>query len=133
MATVTTRPGPGGDVAAGGDDIATAGIPAPIKDPIDPTPTRAKTFAAMMAREFRVLGRNAVSTFTRAVMQPLLFVFVFSYVLPKIGGGMMIGGAGAGAGSGGANFATILVPGLMASMLLMQGIFGTTMPLVMEF
>jgi ABC-2 type transport system permease protein len=87
----------------------------------------------MMAREFRVLGRNAVSTFTRAVMQPLLFVFVFSYVLPKIGGGMMIGGAGAGAGSGGANFATILVPGLMASMLLMQGIFGTTMPLVMEF
>jgi ABC-2 type transport system permease protein len=98
-----------------------------------PRPTLAKTFAAMMAREFRVLGRNAVSTFTRAVMQPLLFVFVFSYVLPKIGGGMMIGGAGAGAGSGGVNFATILVPGLMASMLLMQGIFGTTMPLVMEF
>jgi ABC-type polysaccharide/polyol phosphate export permease len=39
----------------------------------------------------------------------------------------------AGASGGGVNFATILVPGLMASMLLMQGIFGTTMPLVMEF
>jgi ABC-2 type transport system permease protein len=135
MATVTTRPGPGGDVAAGGDDIATAGIAALINDAIEPRPTLAKTFAAMMAREFRVLGRNAVSTFTRAVMQPLLFVFVFSYVLPKIGGGLMVGGgAGAGAAaSGGVNFATILVPGLMASMLLMQGIFGTTMPLVMEF
>ena len=134
MATITTRPGPGGDVAAGADEIATAGIAALINDAIEPRPTLAKTFAAMMAREFRVLGRNAVSTFTRAVMQPLLFVFVFSYVLPKIGGGMMIGGGGAGAAaSGGVNFATILVPGLVASMLLMQGIFGTTMPLVMEF
>ena len=31
------------------------------------------------------------------------------------------------------NFATILVPGLMASMLLMQGIMAVTFPLVMEF
>ena len=124
--------------APGTDEVAAASIAALVNDAIVPRPTLAKTFAAMMAREFRVLGRNAASTFTRAVMQPLLFVFVFSYVLPKIGGGMMIGGAGAGAGGSGGtgsgvNFATILVPGLMASMLLMQGIFGTTMPLVMEF
>ena len=52
-----------------------------------PHPTLLKTFGAMMAREFRVLGRNAPSTFIRAVMQPLLFVFVFAYVLPKIGSG----------------------------------------------
>ena len=52
-----------------------------------PHPTLWKTFAAMMAREFRVLGRNAPSTFIRAVMQPLLFAFVFAYVLPKIGSG----------------------------------------------
>ena len=91
----------------------------------------------MMAREFRVLRRNAVATFTRAVMQPLLFVFVFAYVFPKIGGGFMLGGAAAGgtgaAAAGGVNFATILVPGLMASMLLMQGIMAVTFPLVMEF
>ena len=91
----------------------------------------------MMAREFRVLRRNAVATFTRAVMQPLLFVFVFAYVFPKIGGGFNLGGgaaAGAGAAAaGGVNFATILVPGLMASMLLMQGIMAVTFPLVMEF
>ena len=104
-----------------------------------PRPTLIKTFGAMMAREFRVLRRNAVGTFTRAVMQPLLFVFVFAYVFPKIGGGFMLGGAGAaGAGAGAAaggsvNFATILVPGLMASMLLMQGIMAVTFPLVMEF
>ena len=92
----------------------------------------------MMAREFRVLRRNAIATFTRAVMQPLLFVFVFAYVFPKIGGGFNLGGgataAGAGAAAaGGVNFATILVPGLMASMLLMQGIMAVTFPLVMEF
>ena len=52
-----------------------------------PRPTLLKTFNAMMAREFRVLRRNAIATFTRAVMQPLLFVFVFAYVFPKIGGG----------------------------------------------
>ncbi len=101
-----------------------------------PRPTLVKTFNAMMAREFRVLRRNAIATFTRAVMQPLLFVFVFAYVFPKIGGGFMLGGGAAAAGAaaaGGVNFATILVPGLMASMLLMQGIMAVTFPLVMEF
>jgi ABC-2 type transport system permease protein len=120
-----------------------AGAPTPaevaalIADAPEPRPTLARTFGAMMAREFRVLRRNAISTFTRAVMQPLLFVFVFAYVFPKIGGGFMLGGAaaaGAGAAAaGGVNFATILVPGLMASMLLMQGIMAVTFPLVMEF
>jgi ABC-type polysaccharide/polyol phosphate export permease len=74
--------------------------------------------------------------FTRAVMQPLLFVFVFAYVFPKIGGGFNLGGGASASGAsvpGGINFATILVPGLMASMLLMQGIMAVTFPLVMEF
>ncbi len=100
-----------------------------------PRPTLLRTFNAMMAREFRVLRRNAISTFTRAVMQPLLFVFVFAWVFPKIGGGFSLGGAGAAGATakGSVNFATILVPGLMASMLLMQGIMAVTFPLVMEF
>jgi len=120
-----------------------AGAPTPaeiaalIAEAPVPRPTLIKTFNAMMAREFRVLRRNAIATFTRAVMQPLLFVFVFAYVFPKIGGGFVLGGgasaAGAGAAASGVNFATILVPGLMASMLLMQGIMAVTFPLVMEF
>jgi ABC-2 type transport system permease protein len=118
--------------AASADAPVAASIAALITNAPVPHPTLWKTFAAMMAREFRVLGRNAPSTFIRAVMQPLLFAFVFAYVLPKIGSGFSTGAAGAGAG-GGVTFATILVPGLMGSMFLMQGIFGTTMPLVMEF
>ena len=118
-------------------------IAALIAEAPEPRPTLLRTFGAMMAREFRVLRRNAIATFTRAVMQPLLFVFVFAYVFPKIGGGFNLGGAAAAragaAGSSGVtgadsvNFATILVPGLMASMLLMQGIMAVTFPLVMEF
>jgi ABC-2 type transport system permease protein len=113
-----------------------AQIAALIAEAPTPRPTLLRTFNAMMAREFRVLRRNAIATFTRAVMQPLLFVFVFAYVFPKIGGGFNLGGgagAGAAAGAGSINFATILVPGLMASMLLMQGIMAVTFPLVMEF
>jgi ABC-type multidrug transport system permease subunit len=118
-----------------GDAEVAASIAALITDAPVPHPTLWKTFAAMMAREFRVLGRNAPSTFIRAVMQPLLFAFVFAYVMPKIGSGFSVGAssAAAGAPAGDINFSTILVPGLMGSMFLMQGMFGTTMPLVMEF
>jgi ABC-type multidrug transport system permease subunit len=93
-----------------------------------PQPTLGRTFAAMLARDVRVLRRNAINTFVRAVMQPLLFVFVFTYVIPGIGGGFRFG-----AGRPGLTFGTILVPGLMASVILAQGILAVTFPLVMEF
>jgi ABC-2 type transport system permease protein len=128
MAT-TVQPLNIGAAASAQDAAVSEAIASLITDAPVPHPTLAKTFAAMMAREFRVLGRNAPSTFVRAVMQPLLFAFVFAYVLPKIGSGF----SATGAGASGVNFSTILVPGLMGSMFLMQGIFGTTMPLVMEF
>jgi ABC-type multidrug transport system permease subunit len=129
--TTPTITPPAGD-AGQSEPRTAAGIAALIAEAPVPQPTLPRTFAAMMAREFRVLRRNAAGTFMRTVMQPLLFVFVFTYVMPKIGGGVMFGSAGA-AGAGSVNFATILVPGLMASMLLMQGIMAVTFPLVMEF
>src|SRR6202012_3009140 len=129
MATTTAPAGIG--ATSGGDAPVAASIAALITDAPVPQPTLLKTFGAMMAREFRVLGRNAPSTFIRPVMQPLLFAFVFAYVLPKIGSGF--GTARAGAAAAGLTVATILVPGLMGSMFLMQVMFGTTMPLVIEF
>src|SRR6266702_6308210 len=135
--TTTTRNAPA-ETAERIKVPASTEVAALIAEAPVPRPTLLRTFGAMMAREFRVLRRNAIATFTRAVMQPLLFVFVFAYVFPKIGGGFNLGGgataAGAGAAAaGGVNFATILVPGLIASMLLMQGIMAVTFPLVMEF
>src|SRR5215472_19185074 len=127
---ITTKPV--SIASASGDDApVAASVAALITEAPVPHPTLWKTFAAMMAREFRVLGRNAPSTFIRAVLQPLLFAFVFAYVMPKIGSGFSVAPSAAGGGS--INFATILVPGLMGSMFLMQGMFGTTMPLIMEF
>ena len=139
--TMTTRKAPPPGATAPVKAPSPTEIAALIADAPEPRPTLLRTFGAMMAREFRVLRRNAVATFTRAVMQPLLFVFVFAYVFPKIGGGFNLGGGAAAAGAraagvtagGSVNFATILVPGLMASMLLMQGIMAVTFPLVMEF
>ena len=59
-------------------------------------------------------------------MQPLLFVFVFTYVFPKIGQG--IGGA-----SGAAEFSSLLVPGVVAIACIFQGIQAVALPLVQEF
>jgi ABC-2 type transport system permease protein len=65
--------------------------------------------------------------FVRVIMQPLLFVFVFSYVLPTIGAANAITTtAPAGA------FATILVPGLVAMSMNFQGIQAAALPLVSE-
>jgi ABC-2 type transport system permease protein len=130
VTTTTTRQAPPQEPAGA---PSASDIAALIADAPEPRPTLIRTFNAMMAREFRVLRRNAIATFTRAVMQPLLFVFVFAYVFPKIGGGFNLGGSAAAGAAGRINFATILVPGLMASMLLMQGIMAVTFPLVMEF
>ncbi|HEY2579568.1 MAG TPA: ABC transporter permease [Streptosporangiaceae bacterium] len=127
MTTTTGVPRTGEQSLAPGTGAGAASI---ITDAPAPRPTLARTFAAMMAREGRVLRRNLIATSTRSIMQPLLFVFVFTYVMPKIGGSGIFG---AGAAASGVTFATILLPGLMASMLFMQGIMATTFPLVMEF
>ena len=91
--------------------------------------TQLTTFGAMMARELRVIRRSFVSTFTRVVMQPLLFVFVFAYVMPKIGRGT---GPFSSGNTGAGSFSTVLVPGMVASALLMQGVIAVTFPLVAE-
>lgn len=117
--------------ASGRDGGSRAGTAAVPPAPADATrATAPRTFAAMMARDLRVMRRNFVGTFLRVVMQPLLFVFVFSYVMPKIGPGA---GGPPGGLRGGPTFSTILVPGMVGSALLLQGMMAVTMPLIMEF
>jgi|HubBroStandDraft_1064217.scaffolds.fasta_scaffold224133_1 ABC-2 type transport system permease protein len=87
------------------------------------------TFLALLARDLRVLRKQLGQFLVRTVMQPLLFVFVFAYVFPKIGQGFSGGGGGTGAGA----FTTILVPGLIAVSINFQGIQSVALPLVQEF
>jgi ABC-2 type transport system permease protein len=56
----------------------------------------------------------------------LLLVFVFTYVFPKIGQGI---GGDAGAGQ----FSTMLVAGVLASVVMFQGIQAVALPMVQEF
>ena len=86
----------------------------------------ARAFGGLMLRDTRVLARNFAPFLTRTLMNPLLSVFVFAYVFPKIGQGMR------GAGTNGANFATILVPGLIAVAMVFQGIAAVALPLSIE-
>ncbi|WP_377268728.1 ABC transporter permease [Peterkaempfera sp. SMS 1(5)a] len=86
-----------------------------------------RPFLALLARDMRVLRRDLVSFVLRSGTQPLLFVFVFAYVMPKTQGT-----SGASATPGGLSFATVLVPGMVASAVMLQGIMSVSTPLVME-
>ena len=94
------------------------------------------TTGALLARDFRVLGRDIPGFVVRATVQPALFVFVFAVVLPKLqaGGGSagLFGATATSTSSGAASFSTILVPGLVASAILFQGLTAVTAPLVLE-
>jgi len=84
------------------------------------------TFLALLERDVRVLRRQIGQFLTRTIMQPLLFVFVFAYVFPKIGQGFK-------ASATGVSFTTVLVPGLIAVAINFQGIQAVALPLVQEF
>lgn len=105
---------------------AAPAAPAVLAPPPPARATLRRTFVAMMAREARVMRKNFISTFTRVLMQPLMFVFVFAYVLPELGGGAMAGRAG------GPTFSTILLPGLIGSSIIMQAMMAVVFPLMME-
>lgn len=83
-------------------------------------------FGALVLRDLVVLRKGLGVFIIRTIMQPLLFVFVFTYVFPKIGQG--IGGA-----SGAAKFSSLLVPGVVAIACIFQGIQAVALPLVQEF
>lgn len=85
----------------------------------------ATAFRALLARDLYVLRHNLKEFIPRTVLQPLLLVFVFTYVFPKIGQGI--------GGGGGGGFSTMLVAGVLGSVILFQGIQAVALPLVSEF
>lgn len=98
--------------------------------------TTARVMYGLALRDLRVLRRDWAEFATRTLMQPLLFIFVFAYVFPRIGqtvgAGVASQAAGASGTDGGAGFATVLVPGLIAIAVLFQGITAIALPLSTE-
>ena len=85
---------------------------------------RWRAFWGLFLRDLTVLRRQLGAFVIRTVMNPLLFVFVFTYLFPKIGQGFQ--------SSAGASFGTLILPGLLAIGIFIQGIMATALPLSME-
>jgi ABC-2 type transport system permease protein len=84
-------------------------------------------FGALLLRDLRVLEKTIGVFVVRTVMQPLLLVFVFTYVFPKIGQGV------GGSASSEAAFSTLLMAGVVATSMIFQGVQAVALPLVQEF
>ncbi len=84
-----------------------------------------RAFLGLYLRDLRVLSRELGPFLLRVGMQPLLFLFVFTSVMPHMAGGNPM--------AGGASFGTVLLPGLMAVAIMFSGIAAVALPLSTEF
>ena len=76
-------------------------------------------FLAILQRDLVVTGREFVPFLLQALMQPLFFLFIFGKVLPNIG-----------LASG--NFASLMLPGIVALTGMIAAMQGVTLPLVLD-
>lgn len=77
-------------------------------------------FLALLRRDMRVARKEIVFFLIRTTMQPLLFVVVFGYLLPK----MNFVGSG---------YQTALMPGILAVSLSLSAIQSVALPMVQDF
>lgn len=93
----------------------------------------ARAFAGLFMRDLHVLRRELFPFVIRVCMNPLLFLFVFTYIIPHISMGSAAAAMNpTGAMAGGA-FSTVLLPGLMAVAIMFSGIAAVALPLSQEF
>lgn len=85
-----------------------------------------KAFGALILRDLVVLRKSLKEFIPRTLLQPLLLVFVFAYVFPKIG--QSVGG-----GANASEFSTALVAGVIGLAIIFQGIQSVALPMVQEF
>jgi len=90
----------------------------------------ARAFAGLFLRDLHVLRRELFPFVIRVCMNPLLFLFVFTYVIPRMNSNAAMNPTGAMAGSA---FSTVLLPGLMAVAIMFSGIAAVALPLAQEF
>lgn len=81
-------------------------------------------FAALLARDLTVLRKQPADFIIRTIIQPVLFVFVPGYISPRIGRAV--------AGSS-AQTATTPLAGMLAIVILFQGLFAVALPLAADF
>ena len=87
----------------------------------NPPAVRTSTvFIALLRRDVRVAMKELPFFLLRTVMQPVLFLIVFGFLLPKMG--MVRGG-----------YQTTLLPGILAVSLALSAIQSVALPMVQDF
>ncbi len=86
-----------------------------------------KSFLGLFLRDLRVLTREILPFMLRVGMQPLLFLFVFTFIMPHMAGGNPL------AMGAGRSFGEVILPGLMAVAIMFSGISAVALPLSAEF
>ena len=86
-----------------------------------PPAVRASTvFVALLLRDVRVAAKELPFFLLRTIMQPVLFLIVFGFLLPKMG--FVRGG-----------YQTALLPGILAISLALSAIQSVALPMVQDF
>ena len=93
----------------------------------------ARAFFGLFLRDLFVLRRELLPFVIRVCMNPLLFLFVFTVIMPHMGGGPAMNPTAAMSAGAGAGFSTVLLPGLMAVAIMFSGIAAVALPLAQEF
>jgi ABC-2 type transport system permease protein len=84
---------------------------------IDSTMT---TFIALLHRDLRVVRRELLSFLLRVVMNPLLFTFIFGFVMPRMG--IIQRG-----------YTDMLLPGILGLSMTLSSMQAVSLPLVIDF
>lgn len=92
----------------------------------------ARAFLGLFLRDLFVLRRELLPFVIRVCMNPLLFLFVFTVIMPHMSSGAAMNPT-ASMTSAGINFSTVLLPGLMAVAIMFSGIAAVALPLSQEF
>jgi len=90
-----------------------------------------RAFQGLLLRDLHVLRREIFPLVIRICMNPLLFLFVFTYIMPHMSAGANPTAAMAAGSNGG--FGTVILPGLMAVAIMFSGIAAVALPLSQEF
>ena len=96
-------------------------------------PSYARAFGGLLLRDLYVLRRELAPFLIRVAMNPLLFLFVFTYVMPHMTGSAAAANPAARMAGMAGGFGTVLLPGLMAVAIMFSGIAAVALPLATEF
>lgn len=88
--------------------------------PAEPNVSAGRVFGALLRRDVRVAARELPMFLLRTTLQPIMFVVVFGYLLPRMG--FMSRG-----------YTSALLPGVLGVSLTMAAIQAVALPMVVDF